>query len=151
MRSAAAVAVGVVGLAGLLKAVDVVGFSQLLTHWTIIPRSCVSVLAITIPMLEVGLATAWFAGLGRRVAVAGIIGVLVAFSIGAVWQYVGHKPVPCGCFGSSLADEASMGNLFVVLARNGAICAALVAYLLIVPKCRSASKCPRKCHHETPV
>ncbi len=138
VRASSTIAVAVFGLAGLLKAVDVYEFSRLLTLWTVIPRPLAPVLAVLIPMLEVGLATAWFARVGRRTASLGIIVVLLLFSLGATWQFVAHKPIHCGCFGGGATETANMSDLGVLLVRNSIMCVALILSLVLSRQVRKA-------------
>ncbi|KAA0212373.1 MAG: hypothetical protein DYG94_14795 [Leptolyngbya sp. PLA3] len=125
----AAIAVVVFGLAGLMKAVDVYEFSRVLKLWFVIPRSMTPALAVTIPMIEVGLATAWLAGFGRRATTVGIIVTLLLFSTVTTWQYIAYEPVSCGCFGGGAEGRADMGDLRVLLARNVSLVVILSIFL----------------------
>lgn len=117
-RTLAAIAVVVFGLAGLMKAVDVYEFSRVLKLWVVIPRFMSPALAVTIPMIEVGLATAWLAGFGRCATTVGIIVTMLLFSTVATWQYIAYEPVSWWFFGGGAEGRADMGDLRLLLARN---------------------------------
>ncbi len=93
--------------AGLAKAWDVGAFAADLEGWTLIPPFARPVLALAVPLAEIGIATAWMLGLGRRVAVIAGVGLLTSSgAVAAAHIAVGVRP-DCGCFGRLIAFEES--------------------------------------------
>lgn len=116
---AAHATVGLIGVAGVLKLVDVNAFERSLSTWSLLPRWSIGVLAFLIPIVELGLACAWFSDVARLVVLWPALGFLVA----ATGLYVSHaiflEPPDCGCLGTVGDYLKIRQEVPAIVVRNG--------------------------------
>ncbi len=92
-------AIGVLGVAGLLKLVDLGPFVDGLRAWSIFPAWSHRVIALLVPAVELSAGLAWFLASRRRTACA-VAGVLyVSFGIVHAAQWNAGVHPQCNCMG----------------------------------------------------
>lgn len=125
-RSRAALAiggigVGLVGVAGLLKAADLESFEAALRGWFLVPGLVRGAAAFVVPALEIGLALAWFLAVRRRLMGLLVVGLLASFSgLYGLHLALGEAP-DCGCFGTLVAFERGRDQAWWLFVRNGVL------------------------------
>ncbi|MCW5775924.1 MAG: hypothetical protein KIS87_05765 [Phycisphaeraceae bacterium] len=106
-------------MAGVLKLIDVTTFERSLSTWSLLPRWSIGALAFLVPIVELGLACAWFAGVVRPV----VLWLALDFLVAATGLYVSHaiflEPPECGCLGT-LGDYLRIRReVPAIVVRNG--------------------------------
>lgn len=109
---------GVLGLlfltSSLGKLRDVRGFAAGLRAYRILPASIVPVVALLLPLLELGLALALLLGLALPFAGLLSAGLLLVFSAAVVVNLRRGRPIACTCHGLAGSQHISWG----LVARN---------------------------------
>ncbi len=124
-RSAAWISICVIGLAGVLKIVDVEQFYHGLQTWSLFPRWTLVPLAILVPTLELTVAAGWIVSHQRVWLYVGFW-LVMSMTIAFVVQ-VSHAQMPsCACFGVLDQQFKSMSDLPVVVGRNVCLMSALI-------------------------
>lgn len=130
-------------VAGMAKAWDCTAFQGSMATWTLLPGWSHPLLALGIPMVEIGIGALWLAGMARPGAQwsAGVL--LVAF-IGLVGAQilVGHPP-ECRCFGVLLAYRTGRAAAEQLLLRNIALLTLLVGGSFMKARCAAPPALPR--------
>ena len=123
------IAVGVLGIAGVLKLLDIGEFSTTLNTWTIVPSGMVYPIAIGVPTLELSVILAWIAGLRTRIVFIWSATLLISFTVAYLIEYFASGAPNCGCLGlaSKIPFTQSTG---AVLGRN-ALLIAMLGYAAI--------------------
>lgn len=114
------------GIMGLLKLTDLPQFAGAVRAWTLLPRPLVPVVTVAVPLVEVGLAGAWLAHLGRRRCEGGLLLLILLYSAVYIGQLTGGTAPPCGCLGVLAARFRDLERAELVLARNFLFAGALV-------------------------
>lgn len=128
----------IVGIAGLLKCLDLPVFQDTVDTWTLLSTWTKWLIVISLPPLEMILAVLWLGGIER----SRLQGVMLALLAGFGLAYTAHltltEPPKCGCFG--LVDEyfkgLSAGRM--ALWRDCALIAALGAGIWMTRASRGA-------------
>lgn len=121
-----AVAAGVVLIAGMLKAADVVSFASALSSWEWIPARAAGAIAIIVPTIEVGLAVAWFLNVNRVGATRAMLVLIIVFSVAYAAHLLLVGAPECGCLGRLEQYIAIRHAEVFVLGRNGILCVLLM-------------------------
>lgn len=145
----ASVAMLVLFVAALAKAVDIPAFVDTLSTWQFLPAGFRSHVGLMTPMAEATVALLWFLGLARLAACVAAIGLLIVFT----GLYVAHaafgQTPECRCLGALLAFDASVHAAWFVVGRNVALIAALLPCAIFtagstaLPHSRSQREGPR--------
>jgi competence protein ComGC len=139
------------GAMGLLKLLDLPRFAGAVPAWGVVPRAAVPPATVAVPRVEVGLAAAWLAGLGRRGCAAAILGMILVYTV-VYTGLLSSGPPPCGCLGVLAERFATLEHAEQVLGRNAALLGLLVAGLVLSGNPRGrrsaapgaqAGRCPR--------
>lgn len=128
---AASASIFVIGLAGVLKLLDLEAFRSSLQLWTLLPSWSVSLALLIVAVAEVALLGLWLSAPRARPMVAGFcLAVLGLFSVlFAAQSALSEDGIPCGCFGALVPDLEFSSSLRLVLARNLAIAIPLALWL----------------------
>ncbi len=121
----------VVGLAGLMKLLDLGEFDRSLATWVLLPPWVRMVAAPSVPFVEVFIAASWFLAPGRRWVVHGALGLLALFALVYALHTLTVGPPDCNCFGPLARYQAMRETAGRVLARDVVMCGALAAYLWV--------------------
>ncbi len=116
----------VVMVAGLAKAMDVGEFAQALARWTVVPGALATPIALGVIAGEVALAGAWLLGIRTRAAARGALALIVVFSAAMLVEHAVAEAPDCHCFGPLLRHQARQDALRDTLIRNGVLCVMLV-------------------------
>jgi uncharacterized membrane protein YphA (DoxX/SURF4 family) len=108
----------VVLVAGLAKAYDTMAFLRALGTWTLIPEQARLPLALTIPSIEIGVASMVAFGVFRKIAMIVLMILLCMFTGVYLLELATGKPPDCGCFGMMKAFASEQAMVRLVLARN---------------------------------
>jgi prepilin-type N-terminal cleavage/methylation domain-containing protein len=117
--------VGALGLAGLLKFLDLPEFRSSLAGWQLIPAGVAGVLSFLVPSVEVILAGIWFVGGRRGLAVIGTATVLVGFTAAFAAHLVVVGAPDCNCFGVISRFLSQRDQARWTIARNASMLAGL--------------------------
>jgi len=115
----------VVLVAGLAKAVDTGEFALALSRWTVVPGGLATPIALAVIAAEVALAGAWLLGIRRGAAALGALLLIAAFSAVMLAEYAVADAPDCHCFGRLLRHRAQQDALRDTLLRNGVLCVML--------------------------
>ncbi|GMV72225.1 MAG: hypothetical protein AMXMBFR77_20630 [Phycisphaerales bacterium] len=115
----------VVLLAGLAKAMDAGEFAQALARWTVVPSALATPISLGVIAAEVALAGAWLLGIRRRIVARGALALIVVFSAAMLVEYAVAEAPDCHCFGRLLRHQARQDALRDTLIRNGVLCVML--------------------------
>lgn len=131
-----ALAVGVIGLAGFAKMLDLSEFARALETWTLIPTGVRPFLVVLVPTIEALASVLWFAGVRRRFITGLLVGVLSVSTLAFGAQVIWGGPPECGWFGSYAAQSRWLSDWPWVLIRN-------VVLLGMLMPAASSRKVPR--------
>lgn len=111
----------IVGLAGLLKALDLPVFLDTVQTWSLLSGPVRWGVVFVLPLAEMILPIVWFAGIERRWLERAIAALLVGFAAAYSAHLALTEPPKCGCFG--LVDEYFNGLAAgqAALWKNGAL------------------------------
>lgn len=117
------------GVAGGLKLLDLSAFAAALRGWTLLPAGWIPILAIVVPLVEVGLCIDWLRAptsthLPWVLAIA-----LISFSVAYLLQTALGSPPDCACLGVLSQFVQVRQSLAEVLVRNAVLLALLVPSL----------------------
>ncbi|MCC7389783.1 MAG: hypothetical protein IT431_13560 [Phycisphaerales bacterium] len=133
-------AVCILGIAASLKLLDLGEFADVVRTWSMVPRWMVYPVAIAVPVSELLVAGAWFAGAPRRAVFGGGAALLIVATAAYLTESLVASPPQCGCFGG-LAVPPRWETVAGVVTRNGL----LVGMLLCAT--RGASRAPAGRRH----
>lgn len=125
---------GVLLVAGVLKAYDAATFAESLATWQLLPQGARPALAVVVPAAEIGLALAWFINLGRLVPLIGALLLLIAFTGAYVVHLLFVDQPLCGCLGVIAALQDARVERVVLLSRNLAMLACLTFVIFCYSK-----------------
>jgi len=123
------IAIGVVLVAGVLKAVDVAAFAEVLSNWKWLGSAGAGALVVLVPAVEIGLGMAWFFGLARRTISVVTVFLLLVFSSAYLFQLITSGAPQCGCLGLLDRYIAARYQEELVFARNGLLILMIMASL----------------------
>lgn len=123
------VAVGIVGLTGILKLWDLNAFAVAVEGWTILPIWLASVAIVVVPIAEIGVLGFWPLG-HRRIAASIGLGLVTVFLLASVAQYLDHDPGDCGCLGPLARYIQFSSMLPKMLVLNGSLLICFAGYLI---------------------
>ena len=126
MKMALRIFIGLVLLAtGVGKLLDVAGFARVLASYDAVPGSLLPVLAVVVPVAELGLAAWLFSGRRLVGAAAASAAMHLAYTVWSGMAILrGLNLANCGCFGvflarplgwSTVAEDLVMTGLSVML------------------------------------
>jgi len=101
--------------AGALKWSDPWKFAEAVAAYKILPESLVNVVALVLPMLEMGAGLLMFTEKWAKIAALIIVLMCLVFFTALVWAIVHHLQVDCGCFGSG---ESTVLGTWLPLGRD---------------------------------
>lgn len=116
---------GIILIAGLLKASDVPAFARDLRTWSILPEVAAYPLALLVPGIEILIGLAWFLRIAPAAAAASAGGLLALFTAVFGAQVLFASPPACGCFGEIRLFYDGLSETQGVLLRNGVLLSAL--------------------------
>lgn len=122
------VAIIIIGLAGVMKLINLPHFAESLSTWTVVPRATRPVVAVAVPVFECAIAGSWFAipairrGLLRLAAAC-----VVTFSVLYVIQLMTSEKPTCACFGELSRFLRMRDNATLSLVQNAVILGCLLA------------------------
>jgi len=94
--------------AGVVKALDPLGFAQDIRNYRLVGQSLSFIAAIVLPWLEILAGVALAAGIWKRASALIISGLLVFFILLTLVTIARGLDVECGCFGA-LSRKAGLG------------------------------------------
>lgn len=116
--------------AGLLKLADLEAFVSTLSGWRVLPPTTHLPLAVSVPVLELGLGLAALVGLWRTRALLALTCLLTLLTSVFVVESIVSSPPDCGCFGLISKWHDAHPSVWWVLARNVLLIVMLVPGLL---------------------
>lgn len=123
---------GILGLAGVLKLLDLAQFASDLGTWSLLPPGVLRSAVLGVPICEVGLCGFWFLGGFPRWVRFAVLIVLPGFTLVYAAHLLLVGPPTCGCFGKWNAYLDMKGHSWVLIARN----ITMIACVLVWPGCR---------------
>ncbi len=126
-------AFGALGVSAMLKFSALEQFAADLLTWDLFPHRWVPSLSILIPVLEVGIAGAWFLALAPRAARLTYLVLLGGFTSALVLHLLVARPPSCGCFGAHFRFESARTGAWAGLVRNAVLAAMLCAGWVVSP------------------
>lgn len=123
------IVIAVVGIAGLLKLLDVPAFEGALDSWTLLPVGWHWAIAYSVPILEVSLAGAFLLHARSRKAPVACAYLLFVFSLAISAQLISGHPPKCNCLGQLHRYADAMSDARVALARNAVLIAMVLTGL----------------------
>lgn len=132
------IVMGIIGVAGLIKFVDLVEFAQAVHELRVVPRAMTPVITLATPSVEVCIGGSWFLNLiDRRVCILAAGTLLTVFS-GVLMLALFAAEVPrCGCLGLLGRYYEWANSAWTGLIRNGVMLAAVLAVARSQWRCRS--------------
>jgi len=113
-------------LAGIAKLVELSAFWEYLHQNLGAPRGTVLALAVTLPVIEVGVGGLWFANVHRRRMACAALLLLMGFSLFLGWSVSYGRTSGCSCFGAlKVLDAGAVQGI----ARNVIMAVVVGAYL----------------------
>lgn len=118
------------GVAGVLKLLDMDGFRQSLETWELVPSPIRIAAAMLVPTIEMALFLVWLSGYRRRLAALCAITLLACFAGVFAVHIVLVEPPECSCFGLLRRYGARREQAALVLLRDAVMLAGLLPALL---------------------
>lgn len=129
---------GIIGVAGLIKFVDLAEFAQSVHELRIVPRAMIPVVALAIPAVEVCIGGSWFLSLVDRRACVLAAGALLTVFSGVLVHALFIAEVPhCGCLGVLGRYYEWANSVWTGLIRNGVMLAAVLVVAYSQWRCRA--------------
>lgn len=115
-------------VAGYGKIMEPEAFATAIKNYHLVPNGLVNILALGLPMTEVGAGICLILGIKPRV-MGWLINFLLVVFIGAISHalWIG-KPIDCGCFAGG---EASIGSMWITFFRDWALLAITLCVIAI--------------------
>jgi uncharacterized membrane protein YphA (DoxX/SURF4 family) len=117
------------------KIADPPGFAKAIWAYELVPAVALNPLALILPWLELACGLALLAGVWVRPAALWVGALLLVFSLALAINLVRHRPVDCGCFGSSTPKTGAqrLADMRWVLLRD-------IGLLLLVAQIMAAGR-----------
>ena len=115
------IVMGVLGIAGVMKLVDLSAFYAVLITWSLIPHSIAPVLSLLVPSMEILIAGVWFARSHRSLACVSAMVLLTCFTVAVGAHLLVSSPPRCGCFGAHVLFQEQRDEAIFVLGRNAVL------------------------------
>ncbi len=100
-------------MAGALKIADPVKFALDVSHYRLVPREMINLVAILLPWMEVTVGSFVVAGIWLRAAALFITSLTVMFLAVIVSALVRGLNIECGCFGTIGGKHIGLANLAI--------------------------------------
>ena len=118
---------GVFIYTGVRKIISPLAFADSIATFQLVPKVMISLVALSLPPVELILGLAILIGIQRRPALLGIVILAVIFMLALLSAIVRGIPIDCGCFRSG---EPSTAQTWIALGRDiPLLAAALWLYL----------------------
>jgi uncharacterized membrane protein YphA (DoxX/SURF4 family) len=112
--------------AGFEKVLDPEAFAIAIKNYHMVPNGLVNIMALGIPMTELGVGICLFFGIKPRI-MGWVICLLLLVFLGAISHALWRgEPMNCGCF---LGEETSIASMWISFLRNWVL---LIATLFII-------------------
>lgn len=117
----------VIGAAGAIKLSDVARFEHALQKWSIVPGASARSLSLVIPLIEVGIASAWIVCWRRRGVLVSAVLLLMAFTAAMALEWMLATPPNCAYLGLRWEYFDRMDDARIGILRNVALIGMLAA------------------------
>ena len=115
-------------ISGGLKLLDIRSFAQIIDAFAILPDMWITPTAIFIPVIELMLGMALTADI--RGSLAGVLVLLIVFSMVLAWALFMGYDIDCGCFGPNDPEAKAFAAIKTSLARD-VIMIGMIGYLYV--------------------
>jgi uncharacterized membrane protein YphA (DoxX/SURF4 family) len=116
--------------AGTLKLSSMDAFARAVRTWDLLPISVMDAVTIVVPPIEVTLGLGWLLGVHRRACTAGMLSLLLGFTITYTAHLIFSTPPDCGCLGELRFFEQRQSEAVFLIARNVLLAAVLLPGVL---------------------
>ena len=99
---------GIFFLSGILKIIDPFSFADSIFSFQLLPQSAISLIALTLPVLECLTGLLLIGGMHLRTAVLSYILLMLLFFLVLFYAFFMGLSVDCGCFGGGLFPSSSI-------------------------------------------